>query len=148
VRRVSPSLLAFLLLALGIRVGGQIAGSCSPSPVRSPQDIQELQGAVVDENLAVIPKSKVKLQRPDGRNFRDIASVETDPMGRFSFTPQHPGRYRFVFAGPRGFCPAAIPINYSKSGFKGIRLTLPVGATDTCPQYCEGRLKIQEMSGR
>ena len=146
-RRVKPSLLALLFLALGIQMDGQI-GLCPPTPARNPQDIQELRGVVVDEKLAVIPKVKVNLQVPDGEDFRDIGSVETDPTGRFGFTLQHSGRYRLFFVGPRGFCGAAIPVKYSKSGFKGIRLTLPIGATDTCPQYCESRLKVEEMTGR
>ena len=129
-------------------MGGQFIGSCPPSPVRRLQDIQALRGVVVDENLAVIPKVKVKIQVPDGKYFRDIGLVETDSTGRFNFVPQHSGRYRLVFAGPLGFCSATIPVQYLKSGFKGIRVTLPVVATDTCSQYCESRLKIEEMTGR
>jgi hypothetical protein len=103
---------------------------------------------VVDENLAVIPKVKVKIQVPDDRGFRDIGSVETDSTGRFRFAAQHPGKFRLVFSGPVGFCPATIPVTSSKAGLRGIRLTLPAAATDTCPQYCESRLKIEEMTGR
>lgn len=146
--RMKPSLLVFLVLTLGIPMGGQIIGSCPPSPARSPQEIQELRGVVVDENLAVIPRVKVNLQVLDGQAFRDIGSIETDSTGRFGFAAQHLGKYRLVFSGPTGLCPATIPVTYSNAGLKGIRLTLPVAATDTCPQFCESRLKIVEMTGR
>ena len=85
-RRVKPSLLAILFLSLSVRMAGLFIGKCPTNPPRkSSQKIQELQGVVVDENLAVIPKVAVKLQVPDGRNFRDLESVETDLIGRFGF---------------------------------------------------------------
>jgi len=123
-------------------------GSCPPVAVRPPQKIKELRGVVVDENLAVIPRVKVRLQVRDGRDFCDIEVVETDPNGRFSFEDHTPGQYRLVFKAFAGLCPATIPVSYSKEGLKGLRLTLPASATDTCPQYCESRLKIEEMTGR
>ena len=147
-KTLKPPLLAFLLLSLSIRMGGQFIGSCPPSPARRPQDIQALRGVVVDENLAVVPKVKVRLQARNRRDFRDIEVIETDPTGRFGFEAHDPGQYRLVFVGPKGFCTATIPVRYSKTGLKGIRLTLPIGASDTCPQYCESRLKIEEMTGR
>jgi hypothetical protein len=140
-------LLAVLFLAWSIRSSGQLVGSCPPTPLRSPQDVSEIRGVVVDKNIAVIPKIKVKLQVPRSTDFRDVALAETDLTGRFSFEKQPPGQYVLVFTAPAGFCSATIPVNYSKRGFKGIRLTLPVGATDTCPQYCESGLKVEEMTG-
>jgi hypothetical protein len=140
--------LALLFFAFIIQLSGQLVGSCPSSSARSPQDIKELRGVVVDENLAVVPKVKVKLQVPVGQDFHDVALIETDRSGQFSFEGNGPGQYRLVFAGLVGLCPATIPVRYGKTGLKGIRLTLPVAATDTCPQYCEGRLKIEEMSGR
>ncbi|MGO9087105.1 MAG: carboxypeptidase-like regulatory domain-containing protein [Candidatus Sulfotelmatobacter sp.] len=137
-----------LTLVWSVRPSGQMVGSCPPTAARSPQKITELRGVVVDENLAVVPKVKVRLQARDGRDLRDIEVIETDPTGRFSFEAHDPGQYRLVFVGPKGFCPATIPVRYSKTGLKGIRLTLPIGASDTCPQYCESRLKIEEMTGR
>ncbi|MGP8095404.1 MAG: carboxypeptidase-like regulatory domain-containing protein [Candidatus Sulfotelmatobacter sp.] len=102
---------------------------------------------VVDENSAVIPKVKVRLQVPDGKDFRDIGGTETDATGRFSFEPRRPGQYRLVFR-PVGFCPAEIPVRYSAAGLKGIRLTLPVAPSDSCPQDCDRNLKVEEMTGR
>jgi hypothetical protein len=102
----------------------------------------------VDENLAVIPKVKVELQAPDGRDFRAVVGGETDATGQFHFGRQRPGKYLVVFTGPRGFCQAAIPLPYSKVGLKGMRLTLAVAASDSCPQDCESRLKVEEMTGR
>ena len=145
---IKPLLLALLFLSLSIRVVGQLIGECPTSPERSPQDIQELRGVVVDANLAVVPKVNVGLQTPHGQGFRDIASVETDANGRFSFGVRDPGRYRLVFSGRAGVCPATIPVLYSKAGLRGIRLILPTAAADTCPQYCESRLKVEEMTGR
>jgi hypothetical protein len=142
-----PVLLGLVLFMWVVRPNGQIVGSCPPSTARGSQDAKELRGVVVDQNLAVVPKVKVRLQLLDGRVFRDIGLVETDQTGRFSFESRRRGRYRLMFMGPIGFCPATIPIRYSKTGFKGIRLMLPVAATDTCPQYCESRLKVEEMTG-
>jgi Carboxypeptidase regulatory-like domain len=105
--------------------GGQRIDPCPPSLEQSPQNIKELRGVVVDENLAVIPKVKVELQAPDGRDFRVVAGVETDATGQFHFGRQRPGKYLIVFTGPRGFCRAAIPLLYSKVGLKGMRLLLP-----------------------
>ena len=142
------SLLPLLALACSIPSVGQLIGSCPPSAERRSQGIKELRGVIVDENLAVVPKVKVTLQEPHGKEFRNIGSVEADSEGRFSFEAHRLGRYRFVFVGPVGLCRATVPVNYSQSGFKGIRLTLPVSASDTCPQYCESRLKVEEMTGR
>ncbi len=89
---------------------------------------------VVDENSAVVPKVKIKLQVPDGKEFRDIAATETDPNGRFVFEAQPAGDYRLVFAGVPRFSPAAIPVRYSTTGFKGLRVTLPVATSDSCQQ--------------
>jgi len=137
-----------LILVWSVRPSGQMVGSCPPTAARIPQKIAELRGVVVDENLAVVPKVKVRLQARDGRDLRDIEVIETDPTGRFSFKAHDPGQYRLVFVGLKGFCTATIPVRYSKTGLNGIRLTLPIGASDTCPQYCESRLKIEEMTGR
>ncbi len=141
-------LLLFLLSAWGLLSSGQRAGPCPPSVARSPQNVKELRGVVVDENSAVISKVKVRLQVPDGEDFRDIGAAETDPNGRFSLEAQPSGNYRLVFFGPPGFCHAMIPVRYSKVGFKGMRLTLPVAASDSCPQDCDSKLKVKEMTGR
>ena len=84
----------------------------------------------------------------DGTDFRDVGETETDPNGQFGFEAPPPGNYRLVFSGPKGFCHAAIPVRYSKAGFKGIRLTLGVAASDSCPQDCDSKLKIEEMTGQ
>ena len=143
----TTSLLLFLLFAGSLLSRGQRVGPCSPSPGRSPEDIKEFRGVVVDQNLAVIPKVKVRVQVPDGKDFRDIGATETDPNGRFDFEARPSGNYRLAFAGPAGFCSAAIPVRYSKRGLKGMRLILPVAASDTCPDDCDSRLKIEEMTG-
>ena len=137
-----------LLFAGGLLSSGQRIGPCPPNPPRSPQNIKELRGVVVDEDSAVIPRVKVGLQVPDGKNFRDIEAAETDLAGRFTFEAQPSGDYRLVFAGPQGFCHATIPVRYSKAGLKGIRLMLPVAASDSCPRDCDSKLKVEEMTGR
>ena len=144
----SRSLGLFLLLTWSLLLSAQRIGPCPPSLERSPQDISELQGVLVDENLAVIPKVKVKLQAPDGRSFRDVAVMETDSTGQFHLERQRAGKYRLVLTGPTGFCAATIPVRYSKVGLKGIRVMLPVASSDSCPQICESRLKVEKMIGR
>jgi hypothetical protein len=136
----------FFLYACGVLSSGQRIGACPPSAPRSPQAIKELRGVVVDEASAVVSKVKIKLQVPGGEEFRDIASTKTDPSGRFSFGAQPSGNYRLLFVA-RGFSPATIPVRYSKTGFKGIRLTLPIAASDSCPQDWDSRLKVEEMTG-
>lgn len=143
-----PFVIGALILVCTVRPSGQLIGSCPPVGARQPQRVKELQGVVVDETLAVVPKVKVKLQVPNGQDFRDIGSVETDANGRFRFAARHRGRYRLAFSGRMGLCRATIPVTFSKRGLKGIRLTLPTAASDTCPQYCESRLKIEAMTGR
>jgi hypothetical protein len=145
VRRTSLSLL--LLFACSVLSSGQRVGTCPLGAPRSPQAVKELRGVVVDETSAVVPKVRIKLQVPDGREFREIAARETDISGQFSFEDYPSGNYRLVFAAP-GFSPATIPVRYSKTGFKGIRLTLPVAASDSCPQDWDSRLKVEEMTGR
>jgi len=143
-----PLLVAAVVLVCSVRPSGQLVGPCPPVAERQPERINELRGVVVDEILGVAPKVLVKLQVPKGRDFRDIGATETDSNGRFSFAVRHRGTYRLVFSGRVGLCRATIPVTYSKTGLKGIRLTLPTAATDTCPQYCESRLKVEEMTGR
>jgi hypothetical protein len=143
---VSPALFGVLLLAFSIRLGGQVMGSCPQSPARRPQPVRELRGVVVDQNGALVPKVKVRLQVSNSEGFREVAVTESGATGRFSFESQRAGEYRLVFTAPMGFCPAEIPVTYSKAGMKGIRLTLPIEATDTCPDYCESRLKVEEMT--
>jgi len=129
-------------------MGGQLIGTCPPSPARSPEDVKELRGVVIDENLAVVPKVKVLLQIQEGDKFRDVATVDTDSIGRFSFASHRQGKYRLVFSNFKGLCRAQIPISYTSKGLRGMRLILPIAASDTCPKYCESRLKVEEMTGR
>jgi 5-hydroxyisourate hydrolase-like protein (transthyretin family) len=144
----STSLFIFLLFASSILSSGQRIGPCPPNPPRIPQNIKALTGVVVDENSAPVPKVKVKLQVPDGKELRDIAATETDLNGRFSFEAQPSGNYRLIFASVPSFASATIPVRYLKAGFKGIRLTLPIAPSDSCPQDWESRLKVEEMTGR
>jgi hypothetical protein len=137
-----------LFFACGVSSSAQRIGPCPTTPARSPQELKELRGVVVDENSAVVPGVKVRLQMLNGAALRDIAATETGSTGQFSFEPHPRGEYRLIFFGPKGFCPATIPVKYARAGLKGIRLTLPAAATDTCSDYCESRLKIGEMTGR
>jgi hypothetical protein len=137
-----------LMFACGVPSSGQRIGPCPSADARSPEKIKEPRGVVVDENFAVVPKVKVRLQVPDGKDFRNIEATETDPTGHFSFDVHSSRDYRLVFTGPRGFCPATIPVAYSKTGLKGIRVTLPTAATDTCSDYCDSKLKVEGMTGR
>lgn len=136
-----------VLVFMSLLSSGQRIGPCPPSSARVPENIRELRGVVVDENLAVVPKVKVTLQVPDGGGFREIGKTETGPAGQFSFEAQPFGKYRLAFK-QLGFCAVIIPVKYSKAGFKGMRLTLPVAASESCPQDCDSRLKMGEMTGR
>lgn len=141
--------LLLLVFTGSLLSSAQRIGPCPTSTARSPEQIKELRGVVVDETLAVVPKVKVRLQVPDGvGKFRDLGATQTDSAGRFDFAAQRSENYRLVFEGSSGFCPATIPIRYSKTGLKGIRLVLPAAASDTCPDYCESRLKVEEMTDR
>ena len=140
-------LLSMLILICCARQEGQRIGSCPPAAQRKPQGVKELKSVIIDENLAIIPKVKVQLQERNGDSFRDLEIVETDSSGRFNFERSNWNNYRLAIT-RFGFCPAMIPLNHSKLGFKGIRLTLPIAASDTCPEYCEKRLKIGKMTGR
>ncbi len=81
-------LFPFLLFASSLLSAAQRIGPCPPSTPRSTQNVSELRGVVVDENLAVVPKVKVRLQVPEGKDFRDTSATETDPTGQFSFKAQ------------------------------------------------------------
>ncbi len=139
---------AFVLFASSLLSSGQLVGDCPPIAPRSPVSVNELRGVVVDVNMAVVPEEKVKLQILNGKEFRDAESAETDANGQFSFATRRAGQYRLVFSGRVGLCTATIPIKLLEGGLKGMRLTLPVAATDTCPDYCEKRMKVEEMTGR
>lgn len=143
-RRTSPLLL--LLFAEALLSSAQRIGPCPANAPRDAESLKELRGVVVDRNLAVIPKVKVRLQLPEGGSFRELEATETDPTGRFSFKAQPSGNYRLIFAGPLGFCPATIPVRYSKAGFRGMRLVLPVAATHSCD--CDSKVKVEQMTGR
>jgi hypothetical protein len=141
-------LFPFLLFASSLLSAAQRIGPCPPSTPRSTQNVSELRGVVVDENLAVVPKVKVRLQVPEGKDFRDTSATETDPTGQFSFKAQPIEGSRLVFASPPGLCSATIPVRYSKAGLKGIRLTLPVAASDSCLRDCDSKWRVEEMTGR
>ncbi len=146
----STFLLSVLILACSARQNAQMIGPRPPTadPDRRPQAINTLKGVVIDENTAVIPRVKVQLQVRNGRSFHEVEAVETDMTGRFTFEKHAVGQYRLVFTGIAGLCPATIPVSYSNQGFNGLQLTLPTAASDTCPEYCESRVKVGEMTGR
>jgi hypothetical protein len=140
-------LLAFVLIGLGHAAvaEGQMVGTCPASPERPAQSLLRVEGVFVDATIAVIPNVKLTLQKRRGQTFVDIDSLSTGADGKFDFGKRRPGLYRLAFAPPVGFCRMAIPIRLSNRGWNGIRVTVPVGATDTCPQYCEDRLRLDAV---
>lgn len=135
---------ALFCFALSIGARGQLVGTCAPIASRPAENLSRIRGVLVDQNLAVIPNVKVSLQRSDGGTLGDLASVNTDQAGRFDLGHRPAGLYRLTFAAPPGFCRPSVPIRSTRRGWKGMRVTVPVAASDTCPQYCEDRLKVEE----
>ena len=86
----------------------------------------------------------VTLQEPNGDSFRDVKSLATDGTGKFDFGKVAAGKYRMVFSGPRGFCHVTVPSKLSEKGWGGFKLVLPVAASDSCPEDCDERVKIDE----
>ena len=138
---------SFLLFSWTVLASGQRIGECPASTPRSLQKVKELRGVVIDENFARIQRVKVSLQVLDGKSFREIELAETDSIGRFNFEPRPNRSYRLVFTAPY-FCTATIPVEYSKAGLKGLRVTLPVIPSDSCFSDCENKIKIEEVTGQ
>jgi hypothetical protein len=97
-------LILLLLFAEALLSSAQRIGRCPANAPRDAERLRELRGVVVDRNLAVIPKVKIRLQVPEGEDFREVEATETDPTGRFSFKAKPSENYRLVFTGPLGFC--------------------------------------------
>ena len=141
-RRVAIVALLFLVPVVAY---AQIVGTCPPSSVRASVDVRHLRGLLVDPNLAVIPAARITLQKSSGNDFRDLKFIETDQLGRFDFGRIEHGSYRLKFEPLQGLCRALVAVRVSGKGWRGIRMTVPVAATDTCPAYCDDRVKIEEI---
>jgi hypothetical protein len=82
--RVKRLPLALFLLTTGLAANGQMIGNCPQIKPRRAQAVRRPRGVLVDQNLAVIPKAKVILQRPNKGKFDEIASLETDQPGKIA----------------------------------------------------------------
>jgi len=140
--------LLFLLPFLLSVLHGQRIGECPDAIERQEQAVMRLKGALVDADDAAIAKVKVILQERKGKSFADIASVSTGADGKFDFGDRSVGAYRIKFHALIGFCRIAVPVNVSNRGWKGIRVTLPVASSDSCPKDCEDNLKLEEDDGQ
>ena len=137
--------LAILAGSLGMTWSPQFVGDCPASNWDHPIWVKSVDGVVTDATAAVIPKVQIVLRAKKGKTFVDIEEFQTDSGGKFSSRAHETGEYRLVVAGPKGFCKLSLPVWISEKGWSGLKLTLPVGATDTCQAYCEERVRIEEM---
>ena len=142
---MKPLTIVALLSLVSVVAYAQIVGTCPPSSVRAPVEVRHLRGLLVDPKLAVIPAARITLQKSSGNGFRDLQFIETDRLGRFDFGRIEHGSYRLKFEPPQGLCRALVAVRVSGKGWRGIRMTVPVAATDTCPAYCDDRVKIEEI---
>jgi hypothetical protein len=138
------SLLTSLLVTAALAVGAsaQLVGNCPDLRIGPARQIHRLRGVLEDENLGVIPKAKVILQ--NGKLI-ELATVETDSNGAFDFGRRRNGTYRLILYPPVGLCRAILPIRLWKSGWNGVRVVVAVAPSDTCPQYCQDRAKIEKI---
>ena len=106
--------------------------------------VSHIRGVVADENRAVIRRVKVTLQKAKSDGFEDVASLETNDVGRFDFSNVPEGKYRLVFRSP-GFCFAEVPVETSKTGWDAFWLTMTVAVMDSL-EPCDDKYKVEELN--
>jgi hypothetical protein len=89
-----------------------------------PIKVQTVRGIVVDENDAVIPNAKVEIRRVDRDRIDEVAKSATDSVGRFRYDASK-GRYQLTIRA-KGFREEIVPLEISKKGWPGFKLTLTV----------------------
>jgi hypothetical protein len=89
-----------------------------------PIRVKAIRGIVVDENDDVISNAQVEIRRVDGDKVVEVAKNVTDAVGRFQYDATR-GRYQLTIRA-RGFREEAVPIEISKKGWPGFKLTLTV----------------------
>jgi hypothetical protein len=89
-----------------------------------PIKVQTIRGIVVDENDAVIPNAQVEIHRVDGNQVVEVTKNATDSVGRFQYDAAK-GKYRLTIRA-KGFREEIVPLEISKKGWPGFKLTLTV----------------------
>ena len=143
-KRLSPILLLACVIPTSMHGQRVEVPVLQQNATTSLVELARIRGVIVDAYLARIPNSNLLLQRKERNEFRDVKSVKSDKIGGFEFEEALPGTYRLIASAP-GFCEVTIPIRLSKSGWSGLKLTLPVGATDTPLGYCPSEARIEQL---
>jgi hypothetical protein len=112
--------------------------------VRPTIELSHIRGYLADPTWARIPKARIVLQKKKGVVLGDVQSIGSNQLGEFDFGKKPPGSYRLIVR-TRGFCEITIPIKLSGNGWPGLRIALPLGATDTPSGYCDEQLKIERL---
>jgi 5-hydroxyisourate hydrolase-like protein (transthyretin family) len=99
---------------------------------------------VADENRGVIRRVKVTLRKTKGNGLEDVASVETNNVGRFDFSSIAAGKYRLVFRS-REFCFADVPVEVLSKGWDAFWLTMSVAAMDS-RESCDDKYRAEELN--
>jgi len=111
---------------------------------RQPIKVSHIRGVVADENRGVIGRVKVTLQKAKGDGLEDVASQETNNVGRFDFSAVKAGRYRLVFRHP-DFYFADVPVEVSVTGWDAFWLTMSILAMDS-NEPCGDRYNVEELN--
>ncbi len=139
--RIWPILFVLCGLAYGQRVEVPVQSQTS---IRWNVEITRIRGYLADPTGARIPDAVVTLQEKKAGAFVGVQSVASSPSGEFDFGKKSLGIYQLV-ASAEGFCRITLPIRVSEKGWPGLRITLPVGVTDTPSGYCDEKLKIERL---
>ena len=110
---------------------------------RQPIKVSHIRGVVADENRGVIGRVKVTLQKAKGDGLEDVASLETNNVGRFDFSIATAGKYRLVYRYP-GFYFADVPIEVLETGWDAFWLTMTVAPSDSY-EPCGDKYKVEEL---
>ena len=143
----NATLAVWLLFVTGapMRFYGQDSRGTPASTFKQPIEMKHLRGVIADPMWAVMVKQQVTLQAQHGKDFSDIKSVQTDEEGRFDFGEIRRGTYR-IFTTRRNFCQVLIPVRLAKRGWAGLRVAVPVAASDTYAGYCSDNTRIEQLA--
>lgn len=131
-----------MVLSFGVRSAlGQTLCDPKDIPMQRPIKVKQVRGMVVDTSGGVIPNVQVEIHR-EKHGQSQMVAFHTNQVGKVESKQLAEGEYRVDVTGPKGFCRIVVPIQISKTGWKGFRLELPIGASDTCPSYWQTRYRL------
>jgi hypothetical protein len=144
VKTIAPVVLFLCFAPLGTYAQRVEVPLDNPNATTATVELVAIRGIIADPTLAAMPSATLVLQKRKRAGFRDVQSVKSDQMGRFDFGENSPGIYRLIASAP-GFCRIGIPVEISRTGWAGLKIVLPVGATDTPSGYCPGKAKVEKL---